>query len=75
VANDNTSYEKWYQKTWLIFLSIIVAWPIGLVLTWMGEWRTPTKVMITITIVLLVAYACMRTGSLLVFFWPRGLAA
>lgn len=67
MANDNTSYEKWYQKTWLVFLALILVWPLGLVLTWMSAWRVPTKVVVTVTVVLLVAYTYMRTGSLFVF--------
>lgn len=67
MANDNTSYEKWYQKTWLVFLALILVWPLGLVLTWMSAWRVPTKVIVTVTVVLLVAYTYMRTGSLFVF--------
>lgn len=67
MANENQPYEKWYQKTWLIFLALILVWPIGLVLTWMSNWRPATKVILTVTVVLLVGYTYLRTGSLFVF--------
>ena len=64
----NTDFERWYQKPWVVLIFVVFLWPVGLVLVWLTNWKIPTKVGITITILLLVAYTYMKTGSIAVFF-------
>lgn len=44
--------KKWYQKTWVIILFLIIFFPIGLVLTWLSKWNKCVKMAVTALFVL-----------------------
>lgn len=46
----NTS-KKWYEKTWVIILFLLIFWPVGLFLMWrFADWSKTAKVVVTIII-------------------------
>ncbi|CDR26485.1 Ltp family lipoprotein [Staphylococcus schweitzeri] len=45
---------KWYKKNWLIILSLIFLWPLGLFLMWKNtKWKTWAKITISIVVILI----------------------
>ena len=46
-----TPQKKWYEKTWVIILFLLIFWPVGLFLMWrFADWSKTAKVVVTIII-------------------------
>ena len=54
---------KWYQKTWVIILFLIIFWPVGLVFMWKSNWNKITKIIVTIVIAMLFFVGCIGSSS------------
>lgn len=47
---------KWYEKTWLVILALIIFWPVGLFLMWKYKPRWNLAVKIIITVILAYSF-------------------
>ena len=59
-SSSNTSPEeqdksKWYEKTWLIAIMILLVFPVGLILLWsVGRYSKNVKVTVTVLVAFLI---------------------
>ncbi len=71
LRGDPNYYEKdpqatpWYKQTFWIIAFLIVLWPVGIVLCWMGRWPVWVKIIVTIVLALIVGYMIMGYISVL----------
>lgn len=54
---------KWYQKTWVIILFLIIFWPVGLFFMWKSNWSKIAKIVITAFIAMIVFVGCIGGSS------------
>lgn len=54
---------KWYQKTWVIILFLIIFWPVGLFFMWKSNWNKIAKIVITVFIAMIVFVGCIGGSS------------
>lgn len=56
--------EKFYQKTWFIWVMILLFWPIGLLLLWKSDkYTTKIKAIISIIFILVISFAMLNSPS------------
>lgn len=54
---------KWYQKTWVVILFLIIFWPVGLFFMWKSNWNKIAKIVITVFIAMIVFVGCIEGSS------------
>lgn len=50
-GNGRVQFVPWYLSTWFIILMLFVQPIVGLILMWMGDWRKPAKIILTVLLV------------------------
>lgn len=56
--------EKFYQKTWFIWLMIFIFWPVGLVLLWMSQkYSKKIKLIVTALFIAVVAFGISNSPN------------
>lgn len=59
-TTKKTVKPKWYTKTWVVILLLILFWPIGLFLMWRykKDWNKVVKIIITVLFIAAALFSC-----------------
>ncbi len=71
---DKLQTKPWYKKTWVIILALVLFFPLGLLLTWLSDWKLSMKILATgIVIVLfsLLIYSSITAKPLITVNSPN----
>lgn len=56
--------EKFYQKTWFIWLMIFVFWPVGLILLWMSKkYSQKVKLIVSAFFIAIIAFGMINSTN------------